>query len=88
MPSAPVNRVAWGRYLCFARDNRGRWRFRFGTKMITCWPGWGPRDRTPAMAASAAASVRSWLAQKPRSMQVPSANKRKAMTKWSGCGIG
>jgi len=73
MPSAPVNRVAWGRYLCFASDRRGRLRFRFGTKMMMCRPGWGPRERTPTMAASAAASVQSWLARMPRSMHVPSA---------------
>jgi len=88
MPRAPVNRVAWGRYLCFARDKRGRCKFRFGTKMRMCQPGWGPRERTPAMAASVAASMRSWLARKPRSMHVPSAKERKVAMKWSGCRIG
>jgi len=34
MSSAPVNRVAWGRYLCLVKEKRGRWRLRFGTKMI------------------------------------------------------
>ena len=59
IPSAPVNRVAWGRYLCFVRDRRGRWRFRFGMNKMMLWPGCGPRERMPAMAASAAANVRS-----------------------------
>jgi len=33
MPSAPVKRVAWGRYLCLDKDKRGRWRLQLGTKM-------------------------------------------------------
>jgi len=88
MASAPVKRVAWGRYLCLARDSRGRWRFRLGTK-ITVWrPGWGPRERTPAIAASVAISVRSWPERNPQAMQTPFVNVRNAATKWSGCGIG
>jgi len=39
IPSTPVNRVAWGRYLCFTKDRRGRWRFRLGTKIRIGRPG-------------------------------------------------
>ena len=85
---APQNSVACGRYCCLVREKRGRRRLRLGKKMIVCWPGWGPRDRTPAMAALVAAWVRSWLEWKPRSMQRPSEKVRKAATKWSGCGTG
>jgi len=88
MSSAPMKRVAWGKCLCFHRERSGRWRFRFGTKMMVWRPGWGPRERIPAMAASTATRVQSWLEQNPLSIHVPSVKVRKATTKWSGCGMG
>jgi len=45
---------------------------RLGTNMMVLLPGWGPSDRTPAIAASAAAMVRSWLDRKPLAMREPS----------------
>jgi len=59
MSSALENSMAWGRYLCFARDRRGRRRLWLGMKIMVWRPGWGLRERTPAIAASAAARVQS-----------------------------
>jgi len=72
MLTAAEKSVACGRYLCFVNEKSGQCKVRLGTKMIVLWPGCGPRDRTPALAASVAARVWSWLAWMPRAMQEPS----------------
>ena len=59
MLMAAKNRVACERYLCFVSDRRGRKRLQLGTNMIVLEPGWGPSDKMPAIAASAAAMVQS-----------------------------
>ena len=72
MAKAEEKAEACGRYLCFIKENKGLWRVRLGTKMAVSEPGWGPKERIPAMAASAAARMGSWVTLKPRSMRVPS----------------
>ena len=88
MARADVKADAWGRYLCFESEKRGRCSMRFGTNTAVSDGGWGARERMPAMAASAAASMGSCVSLKPHSMRVPSKYERKAAAWCSGCGMG
>ena len=65
MASDAVNYKACDKYLCFERENKGWCRVQLGMKITVYDPGWGSKDRTPAMAASKAAKVQSWDSLNP-----------------------
>jgi len=83
-----VNKVACGRCLCFDSKKRGLCNVQLGMNIMVCCPGWRARDKTPAVATSAAAVTQSRLEQNPHSITIPSWKARKAAMKWSGCGTG